>query len=71
MARKQYENDVGPSEFTGDGQGPIGDTPGVGVVPPGPGADLVSWYWTDPNDPASAPEANNANIGDETIPRNR
>jgi hypothetical protein len=70
MARDKYSNDPGVSEFTGDGQGPNPD-PGVGVVPPGAISDLLSWYHTNPADPGSAPEANNANIGDDKIQRNR
>jgi hypothetical protein len=72
MSRQPYVNDPGESEFTGDGQ--LYSNPdtaaGVGVVPPGQGADLIAWYWTDPADPTSAPEPGNANIGDDRINRN-
>lgn len=71
MAREPYEEDIGPSEFTGSGQGPVGDIPGVGILPPGAGQDLVSWYHTNPADPSSAPEEGNTNIGDDRILRNR
>lgn len=74
MARKPYADDPGESEFTGDGQMTSeghGAVPGVGVVPSGAIADLLGWYWTDPADPASAPEPNDGSIGDSSVPRNR
>lgn len=71
MAREPYEDDIGPSEFTGSGQGPDGDIPGVGILPPGAHQDLIAWYHTDPANPASAPEEGNVNIGDDSINKNR
>lgn len=74
MAREPYADDPGASEFTGDGQFTSeghGAIPGVGVVPFGAGASLVDWYWTNPADAASAPEANNGSIGDDSVDRNR
>lgn len=74
MAREPYKDDPGASEFTGDGQATSdghGALPGVGVVPPGAGASLSEWYWTNPADPASAPEPDYGSIGDDSVSRNR
>lgn len=74
VARRPYEDDPGVSEFTGDGQYTSeghGAIPGVGVLPPGVGAALVEWYWTNPADAGSAPEPNNGSIGDDSVFRNR
>jgi hypothetical protein len=74
MARRAYDGDPGASEFTGDGQfssAGHGGMPGVGVVPPGAITSLLEWYWTNPADPASAPELNGGSIGDDAVNRVR
>lgn len=74
MGRKPYADDVGASEFAGDGQytsDAHGAAPGVGVVPGGAVTELLGWYWTNPADPASAPEPDGRSIGDQSVLRNR
>lgn len=73
MGRQPYSEDIGPTEFTGDGQWSSeghGAEPGVGVVPNEYGP-LLEWYWTNPADPESAPEEGFKSIGDDNVPRNR
>ena len=63
MARDRIDRslDPGESEFGGDP-----DDVRVGIVEEGPGPNrmLVSAYWTNPDDPGSAPVADGSNIGD-------
>lgn len=58
--------DPGESEFGG-----APDDKRLGIVPDNPGneRELLSAYWTDPNDPDSQPDNNGDNIGDTGVYR--
>lgn len=73
MTRKPYDDDPGPTEFTGDGQFTSeghGALPGVGVVPPNL-VGFLEWYGTNPADASSSPAPNGGSVGDDTISKNR
>lgn len=58
--------DPGASEFAGDP-----DDVRVNIVPDNPGGDreLLSAYWTNPDDPSDGPNKDGDNIGDTGVYR--
>jgi hypothetical protein len=68
MARDKVDRslDPGESEFGGDP-----DTLGIIAHGPGPNVALSAAYWTNPDDPASAPVEDGSNIGDTGIQQRR